>query len=208
MDADQSGNLTLEEAKIIAAAGVAAAASGGTVATSSTASTNMARVLNARDAAVQAASKPTPGDYVTVPEWLIDTSGSNTFPPDPLVDITGASIPTDPTLPFDPPSTDSTNPPLDGQQAAARMLDIMSLAIDRVSSTRAELGAIQNRFDANIANLSNVVENVSAARSRIMDADIAEETANLTKYSIIQQAATAVLAQANQQPQLALQLLQ
>ncbi|MBF0165822.1 MAG: flagellin FliC, partial [Magnetococcales bacterium] len=122
-------------------------------------------------------------------------------------DITGASVPTDPTMPFDPPTTNATNPPLNGSKAAGQMLAIIAGAIDRVSSTRAELGAIQNRFEANIANLSNVVENVSAARSRILDADIAAETANLTQLSIMQQAATAILAQANQQPQLALQLL-
>ncbi|MEO5346178.1 MAG: flagellin FliC [Magnetococcus sp. YQC-9] len=80
-------------------------------------------------------------------------------------------------------------------------------ALDSVSGIRANLGAIQNRFEAVIANLSNVVENMSAARSRIMDADIANETATLTRNAILQQAGTAVLAQANQQPQLALQLL-
>lgn len=80
-------------------------------------------------------------------------------------------------------------------------------ALDSVSDLRATLGAVQNRFEAVIANLSNVVENMSAARSRIMDADVAQETANLTRNAILQQAGTAVLAQANQQPQLALQLL-
>ncbi len=80
-------------------------------------------------------------------------------------------------------------------------------ALDSVSDLRATLGAVQNRFEAVIANLSNVVENMSAARSRILDADIAMETANLTRNAILQQAGTAVLAQANQQPQLALQLL-
>ncbi|MEO5331956.1 MAG: flagellin FliC [Magnetococcus sp. YQC-5] len=80
-------------------------------------------------------------------------------------------------------------------------------ALKRISDIRADLGAVQNRFEAVIANLSNVVENMSAARSRIMDADIANETATLTRNAILQQAGTAVLAQANQQPQLALQLL-
>ncbi|MBF0214081.1 MAG: hypothetical protein HQM00_11065 [Magnetococcales bacterium] len=170
----------------------------------------MAKVLEIRDEAVQYAAEtfvPTAGTKLVVPEWMIDTTGQNCFPPVPLVDITGASVPTDPTLPFDPPNTNTTNPPLNGAKAAGQMLAIIAGAIDRVSSTRAELGAIQNRFEANIANLSNVVENVSAARSRIMDADVAAETANLTKYSIMQQAGTAILAQANQQPQLALQLL-
>jgi flagellin len=83
----------------------------------------------------------------------------------------------------------------------------IDVALGSVSDLRATMGAVQNRFEAVIANLSNVVENMSAARSRIMDADIAQETANLTRSAILQQAGTAVLAQANQQPQLALQLL-
>ncbi len=205
--ADKSGKLTLSQAKIIAAAGLAAAKPGGTVALAGTAGKNMALVMAARDGAVNSASQPTGGEYVTVPSWLIDTTGTTRFPPSPLIDISGKTVPTDPTLPFNPPTTDATNPPLAGQDAAARMIAIVKEAIDRVSSTRAELGAIQNRFEANIKNLSNVVENVSAARSRILDADIASETANLTKLAIMQQAGTAILAQANQQPQLALQLL-
>ncbi|MFO7766270.1 MAG: flagellin domain-containing protein [Pelovirga sp.] len=80
-------------------------------------------------------------------------------------------------------------------------------AIASVSSARGDLGAIQNRFESTIANLSNISENVSAARSRIMDADIAQETSNLTKFNILQQAGVSILAQANQQPQLALSLL-
>jgi flagellin len=83
----------------------------------------------------------------------------------------------------------------------------IDLALDSVSDMRANLGAYQNRFESLIANLSNVSENTVAARSRIMDADIATETANLTKNAIMQQAGTAILAQANQQPQIALQLL-
>ncbi|MBF0357702.1 MAG: hypothetical protein HQL70_03780 [Magnetococcales bacterium] len=205
--ADQSGRLTLAEAKIIAAAGLAASQPSGTVAKAATAAKEMSLVLNARDAAAAAAGYPASGELITVPDWMIDTTGSNSFPPNPLIDVTGASIPSDPTLPFDPPQTDDTNPALNGQDAAARMITTTLQALDRVSSIRAELGSIQNRFEANISNLSNVVENVSAARSRILDADIALETANLTRLAIMQQAGTAILAQANQQPQLALQLL-
>ena len=90
---------------------------------------------------------------------------------------------------------------------ANNAISTIDLAINSVADVRSELGAAQNRFQSVIANLSNVSENISAARSRIMDADVAAETATLTKYSILQQAGTAVLAQANQQPQLALQLL-
>lgn len=79
--------------------------------------------------------------------------------------------------------------------------------IETVASSRATFGAVQNRFDAVISNLSNYTENLSAARSRIMDADFAAETANLTRAQILQQAGIAMLAQANVQPQNALALL-
>ena len=69
------------------------------------------------------------------------------------------------------------------------------------------MGAIQNRLESTISNLSNVVENNSAARSRIRDTDFAVETANMTKNQILQQAGTSILAQANQIPQAAVQLL-
>lgn len=87
------------------------------------------------------------------------------------------------------------------------MANIDSL-IKTVDSKRAELGAVQNRLDSTIRNQSNISENVSAARSRIRDADFATETANMTKQNILQQAASTVLAQANQRPQAALSLLQ
>ena len=80
--------------------------------------------------------------------------------------------------------------------------------IEAVDSKRSELGAVQNRLDSTIRNQENISENVSAARARIRDADFATETANMTKENILQQAASTVLAQANQRPQAALQLLQ
>ncbi|WP_323899858.1 flagellin N-terminal helical domain-containing protein [Aeromonas caviae] len=76
-----------------------------------------------------------------------------------------------------------------------------------VDGKRAELGAVQNRLDSTIRNQANISENVNAARSRIRDADFATETANMTKQNILQQAASSILAQANQRPQSALQLL-
>lgn len=79
-------------------------------------------------------------------------------------------------------------------------MDALSTAIDEVSSARASFGASQNRFEAVIANLQITSENQSAARSRIMDADFASETANLTRGQILQQAGTAMLAQANSLP--------
>jgi len=81
-------------------------------------------------------------------------------------------------------------------------------ALDDIDTIRGGLGAIQNRFESTIANLNNVSENLSAARSRIQDADIAMETSAMTKANILQQAGVAILAQANQTPQLALSLLQ
>ncbi|WP_421226609.1 flagellin B [Aeromonas jandaei] len=90
-------------------------------------------------------------------------------------------------------------------QLSMANLDYMIKAVD---SKRAELGAVQNRFDSTIRNQSNVSENVSAARSRIRDADFAIETANMTKQNILQQAASTILSQANQRPQSALSLLQ
>ena len=93
------------------------------------------------------------------------------------------------------------------QSKANSTITAIDNAINSISDIRANLGAVQNRFESVIANLQNVVENIEAARSRILDADIANETSKLTKNAILQQAGTAVLAQANQQPHLALQLL-
>ncbi len=84
---------------------------------------------------------------------------------------------------------------------------VIDSALDQVSSIRASLGAVQSRFETVIASLANVVQNTDAARSRIQDADIAIETANLTKNTILQQAGIAILSQANQQPTIALALL-
>ena len=91
-----------------------------------------------------------------------------------------------------------------GASAALASLDS---DISRVSSTRSTFGAVQNRFEAVIANLQSYVTNLSASRSRILDADFAAETANLTRSQILQQAGTAVLSQANALPQSALTLL-
>lgn len=91
---------------------------------------------------------------------------------------------------------------------ASASLDQIDAAIEIINSKRADLGAVQNRFQSNIRNLMNVSENVSAARSRITDTDFAAETASLTRLQIIQQASTTILSQANQRPQAALSLLQ
>ena len=92
----------------------------------------------------------------------------------------------------------------DAARSAITMVDTM---LDRVSSTRADFGTIQNRFESVVRNLQNVSENLSASRSRIMDADFASETAALTRNQILQQAGIAMLSQANASPQSVLSLL-
>ena len=94
------------------------------------------------------------------------------------------------------------------QSNAQFVLADIDKLIKTVDSKRAELGSVQNRLDSTVRNQSNISENVSAARSRIRDADFATETANMTKQNILQQAASTILSQANQRPQAALSLLQ
>ena len=94
------------------------------------------------------------------------------------------------------------------QSGANFTLGVIDAAISDVDVMRGNMGAVQNRMESTIANLNNVSENLSAARSRILDADVAQETASMTKNNILQQAGVAILSQANQTPQLALQLLQ
>ncbi len=90
---------------------------------------------------------------------------------------------------------------------ALSALDVLDASLQSVSGIRANLGAIQSRFESVINNLASTVENASAARSRIIDADFAKETAALTRGQILQQAGVAILSQANSLPQLALSLL-
>jgi flagellin len=92
-----------------------------------------------------------------------------------------------------------------GANAALQSIDA---ALNNINSTRATLGAVQNRFESVVTSLQERTENLSAARSRIQDADFAMETANLTRAQILQQAGTAMLAQANAMPQNVLSLLQ
>ena len=80
-------------------------------------------------------------------------------------------------------------------------------AIDQVNAARADLGALQTRFEKSIENIDIQNENITAARGRIVDADFATETANLSRAQILQQAGTAMVAQANQLPQQVLSLL-
>ena len=91
---------------------------------------------------------------------------------------------------------------------AQKAIGIIDNALDTINSTRGDLGAVANRLDFTVSNLSNVSENVAAARSRIEDADFAQESANLSRAQVLQQAGTAMLAQANAAPQQVLSLLQ
>ncbi len=104
--------------------------------------------------------------------------------------------------------TDVSKLKLDKQDAAQQAIQVIDDALKIVDAQRADLGAVQNRFDNTISNLQNIGENVSAARGRIQDTDFAAETANLSKNQILQQAGTAILAQAKQLPQAVLSLLQ
>jgi flagellin len=100
-----------------------------------------------------------------------------------------------------------TSVDISSRAGAVKAIDTIDLALEDVSSQRAKLGALQNRLESTINNLSTTSENLSASRSRILDADFAAETAQLSRNQIIQQAGVSILAQANQQPQVALALL-
>ena len=88
-----------------------------------------------------------------------------------------------------------------------RGIEIIDRALEQISKDRSELGALQNRLESTMKNLSSISENVSASRSRIMDADFAAESAEMARLNILQQAGTTILAQANQSGQSVLSLL-
>ena len=90
---------------------------------------------------------------------------------------------------------------------AINALSVIDVALQQVNSVRADLGAVQNRFSSTISTVMTTSENLAASRSRIQDADFAAETAALSRAQVLQQAATAMIAQANQLPQQVLQLL-
>ncbi len=101
-----------------------------------------------------------------------------------------------------------SNVDLRTQTTASNAISVLDGAIEKISSMRADLGAIENRLSHTVSNLMNVAENTADARSRINDADYSIESANLAKAQVLQQAGTAMLAQANARSQLVLQLLQ
>ena len=107
----------------------------------------------------------------------------------------------DPTSSIAPPTGDTVD-------LVHYPLHAIDKALSKIDEARGELGALQNRFESTVNNLNNTSNNLSAARSRIEDADYAEEVSNMTRGQILQQAGTSVLAQANQVPQSVLSLLQ
>ncbi|HBZ92486.1 MAG TPA: flagellin FliC [Pseudomonas sp.] len=109
-------------------------------------------------------------------------------------------------LGVDSGTVDLTN--VTDQASTSAALSAIDDALDAIDSTRAGLGAVQNRFQNTINNLQNIAENSEASRGRIMDTDFAAETAALTRNQVLQQAGTAILAQANQLPSAVLSLLQ
>ncbi len=93
------------------------------------------------------------------------------------------------------------------QAGAQSAIDVIDVALEQINTSRSEMGAVSNRLDFTTSNLANIAENSSAARSRIVDADFAAETAALSRAQVLQQASTAMLAQANAAPQQVLSLL-
>ena len=91
---------------------------------------------------------------------------------------------------------------------AQRSIQALTGAIQQIDTQRSELGAVQNRFDSTVSNLQSISENSAAARGRVQDTDFASEAAELTKQQTMQQAATAILSQANQLPSAVMKLLQ
>jgi flagellin len=125
---------------------------------------------------------------------------------DDSIDISTADMTIDPLITAVTGTTASIGSIADAT-AIATVITAIDSAIDDVNSERAVFGASQNRFSAVISNLQSSVENQSAAQSRIMDADFAAETASMSRAQILQQAGTAMVAQANQLPQQVLKLL-
>jgi flagellin len=133
--------------------------------------------------------------------------GANTTADDTIT-IATKDMTLDPTITA---VTNSTTAVIDASAtsgAIGTVIDNIDKALDSINDTRATFGATQSRFDAIITNLQVGVENQSAARSRIMDADFASETANMSRAQVLQQAGTAMVAQANQLPNQVLKLLQ
>ncbi|SOE39019.1 flagellin domain-containing protein [Delftia acidovorans] len=150
---------------------------------------NGKKILSTDSGAInfQVGANTSANDSITVTTSNLGTNAD-------ITGITSASIGSDATTALD-------------ATALATVISNLDTALDTVNSERAVLGATQNRFEAVVSNLQVASENTASARSRIMDADFASETANLSRSQILQQAGTAMVAQANQLPQGVLALL-
>jgi flagellin len=133
--------------------------------------------------------------------------GANTTTNDTIT-ISTTNMTVDPTITAVTNTTTAVIGASATEGAIGAVIDNIDKALDDVNNTRATFGATESRFDAIISNLQTGVENQSAARSRIMDADFAAETAAMSRAQVLQQAGTAMVAQANQLPQQVLKLLQ
>ncbi|MEP1213764.1 MAG: flagellin [Marinobacter sp.] len=122
--------------------------------------------------------------------------------------VTGTGLTADTTAAADGTETFVKDLDVSTFAGAQKALEIADAALEEVTTARADMGAVQNRFSSTIANLATTSENLSAANSRILDADFAAETAKLSKSQVLQQAGISVLAQANARPQQVLSLLQ
>jgi len=179
------------------------------------ADTNAANRASSVAAAINSYSSQT-GVYATIlssapTQIVLTNSGSVPATPNIVVALAGTATTasTGLTAATTTPTTTSGFASLDISSAAGAdtAITTMDAALTAVNTARATLGAIQNRFSSVVTNLQTTSENLSASRSRIQDTDFAAETANLTRAQILQQAGTAMLAQANQLPQLVLSLL-
>ncbi|WP_171966697.1 flagellin [Stenotrophomonas bentonitica] len=184
-----SGTVSFDELKLT---DTTAAKAGQALATHINAKIGETGVLAEADATTGALTLTSVKDSVNSAGTVVQLSGTG---------ITLAGNTTAPTKQF----TDAID--VSTVKGAQQSLEIVDKALSAINSTRADLGAVQNRFTSVVANLQTSSENLSASRSRIKDTDFAKETAELTRTQILQQAGTAMLAQANQVPQNVLSLL-
>ena len=155
------------------------------------------------------AQSPTTGVEVNMNRLNDELIFSSQFGEDFSVDITPAGGATQTVAATAAANTVTANDTdISTQDGADLAMISVDFAIDTINGIRAELGAVQNRFESTIANLSTTSENLSASNSRIRDADFAAESAELARTQVLQQAGLSVLAQANARPQQVLQLLQ
>ena len=199
--ADGDTDITLSGIEIngIALGDIEVGASGDTAAATQTAAVNaLASAINARSVELGVAAEVDPDNA-----GVLNVSSLQVGEDAIDFDITGA------TAAFSAPTTETFLADVDISSfaGAQQAIAIMDSALTSVNDARADLGAIQNRFSSVVANLQTTSENLSASRSRIMDTDFAKETAELSRTQILQQAGTAMLAQANQIPQNVLSLL-